>query len=143
MGVLRSEHQATLAELHGHGEELLRRYLAAAQLEALPGALRDTLERIATQRKPLVQALADLERAHDELPSAGNVERAAMAELGDRISRTLGESRALAERLSQADRRWLADLERALTLGWPAEEAAVIERIAAHLRDALRALDAT
>ena len=142
MGVLRTEHQATLADLHGHGEELLQRYRAAAQREGLAGSLRGTLLRTAAQREVLLQALAQRERAGDDLPRAGNVERATMAEVVDRLSRTLGEEQALAERLADGDRQWLDEAEHAMTLEWSADDAALIERIAAHLRESLQALQA-
>ncbi len=143
MSLLRNEHQATLAALHARGTELLQRYEAAADYADLDDRLRETVARIAAQRKPLVAVLAGLERATDDLPQAGNIERATLGEIGDTLSRTLGTDKALAERLFKADRHWLDDVEQALALDWSAEQAELIERLASHLRDTLRSLDAS
>jgi predicted nucleic acid-binding Zn-ribbon protein len=141
MTLLRSDRQATLAELHARGAELLLRYEAAAELEALPSALRATLERLAAERRPLVEALADLERAHEDLPKAGNEERAWVQALTDRFWRALlGDTHDLIERLRISDREWLERVEQARELDWLDEEAAIIDRLAGHLRKTLQTL---
>ena len=140
MSLLRNERQATLAALHARGTELLQRYEAAAHDEDLADRLRETVARIAAQRKPLLEALAGLERASDDLPKAGNIERATLGELGDSLSRMLDTDNALAERLFNADGQWLDEVELALSLNWSAEQAGLIERLVSHLRDSLRSL---
>ena len=51
MAILRNEQQAVLADLHARGEEILRRYTAAADREDLPAALTGTLRNILQARR--------------------------------------------------------------------------------------------
>jgi hypothetical protein len=140
MTLLRSECQAALAELHGRGEELLVRYESAARMEGLPDRLRAVLQELVAERRPLLDALAELERAHEDLPKAGNQERAWVQALTDRFRGTFGDAGDLAERLRVSDREWLERVEEAQKLDWPDKEAAIIEQLARHLRKALQAL---
>ncbi|MDT8386552.1 MAG: hypothetical protein RQ736_03510 [Thiogranum sp.] len=142
MTLLRNERQERLAALHSHGEELLQRYRSAIATQAVAEPLRETLAGIERERAPLVEALAELERACADLPQPGDPERATLSGVVDRFGPLLGEQRLLVERLRHADEEWLAELEPVLQMEWSADEAELLERLARHLRQAREILAA-
>lgn len=142
MTLLRNEHQERLAALHAHGEELLQRYRSAIATDAISEPLRNMLAGIERERAPLVEALAELERAHADLPQAGDPERAAISGVIDRLRSAMGEQRPLVARLRHADEEWLAEVEPVLQMEWPSGEADLLEQLARHLRRARQTLAA-
>ncbi len=142
MTLLRNERQERLAALHAHGEELLQRYRSAIATKAIAEPLRNTLAGIERERTPLVEALAELERAHADLPQPGDPERVVISEMIDRLSTATGEQRSLVGRLRHGDEEWLAELEPVLQMGWSPGETDLLEQLARHLRRAHKTLAA-
>lgn len=143
MAILRNEQQAVLADLHARGEELLRRYAAVAEREDLPAGLMGTLGNILQGRRLLVGELAEREAAYDDLPKAGNQERAELESAVDRLTHAADDERAMLERLREADADWLEAVEQASQRHWSKEEAALLQRLGAHLRQSLQSLART
>lgn len=140
MNGLRSDQQAALAALHARGEEVAERYRAALTDPQLPAAWRELLAAILARHESLVEGLAAAERASGDLPKAGNLERASLQVLLDRLTGLTGSRVAVARRLSHADEVWREELRQVRGLTWSAEEMALLDALEAHLGEAAERL---
>lgn len=140
MNILRDEHQAALADLHAGGEELLQRFEAAAALDGLSAPAREAIEHILGEQRTLLSDLSELMQTHDDLPTAGNQERAELESAADRLRRAMEQESSLLQRLVTAEEGWLEDITQASAMSWPAREDALLKRLAQHSRQAIQTL---
>ncbi|MDX1625096.1 MAG: hypothetical protein R3323_01170 [Wenzhouxiangellaceae bacterium] len=136
MSIMRDDHQASLAGLHSDGSELLQRYRDLLEGQQLSEELRVLLRRVLSEREPLMERLREIDRTRGDLPKAGDPERAFLKSLADWVGdRVLDDSAATAERLADAERDWLDDIEEAMDLDWRDDEREVLAALRDHVRE--------
>lgn len=132
--MLRDERLAQLQEIESRGLELLERY------RTLPDGAREALGRnrvdsVIEERGRRLGALAQRLKAHRDLPSEGNTERAQLEALSDGVLAGAGGRERLAERLREAERAYLEQIEQAVEASWTDEDSECLRQLAVHVEE--------
>jgi hypothetical protein len=138
--MIRSNEQARLAELLAVGRGMLLRYERLLESDITPCV--DVLRQVIDARMPLLDQLADAERARCDLPPGGDHEANDFNAAVDSLLGPLFGAAAVQHRLLQAERHWAQMLDDGRALDWQADEIELFDRLRGDSRNAIAAIDA-
>lgn len=141
MVMIRDDEQMALAELHQQAAGTLMRYRELREADFDSG-LRQILETIVEQRKPLVARLAGRAQARNDQPKAPDTESYELNAVIDRVVQYLGGSDRPALRLLDNEIAWRGTLRSYRALQWDSEEQALITDLIADVESAIDELNA-
>lgn len=132
MSILRDDYTAALADIHGHGEELIERYRELIDQQLVSAPTESLLSRVVETRCGLLERVEAMEKARGDLPKAGNSERALARSIADWIQAKVQSEATLVMKLIEAESQWRATVEEAANLDWPDDDQEVLSQLVVH-----------
>jgi hypothetical protein len=130
MPLLRDPNQTILADLNAFGNGLLHRYNTLLQADLDP-QLRTILQRVLNTRQPLIDMLADYEKARGDQPKAADQEINDLRAMADRLLGFQFGPQAVVGRIIQSEKLWGEHLHEAKELNWLQHEEKLLAKLQA------------
>lgn len=132
MSILRDDNTAALADIHSHGQELIERYEDLIDQGVVSAPTEALLSQVIESRRTMLRRVEALERARDDLPKAGNTERALIKAIADWVQSRVHNESTLILRLTEAEEDWRNEVDEATEMEWSDEELDVLSQLIVH-----------